>query len=374
MVKYYAVKIGVEPGIYETWTECKKNIDKFPSAKFKKFSSKSEATKFINENNQSVDISEKSTKSIKSTKSTKSTKSIKSTNSAQVTKDQIVKDDYNFESCINVFTDGSCYNNGSKNAIAGCGIYFANNDPRNKSFRLREKENYPVTNNRAELKAILYAISVLDSEIKNNETVVIHTDSQYSILSFTSNKINTKTQITIPNYDYVSKGNSICKKYSNIKFHYVRAHTGKQDFCSIGNDNADKLANDSISDNIKQNSQNIILRFGKYKNKTLGEIYQLDKNYLSWCVANIKIQQQEIKLFLESKLVEINKLDKNDSVQNTQSIIVTEPKTKPKIKIYKINGIRCIKDNGNYYSYVNKIKGKVIAITNEYNEIELVEE
>ena len=38
--------------------------------------------------------------------------------------------------CIRVFTDGSCSNNGRKNAKAGFGVYFGENDPRNVSKRV----------------------------------------------------------------------------------------------------------------------------------------------------------------------------------------------------------------------------------------------
>lgn len=46
---YYAVKIGRNPGIYETWGECQKNISGFSGAKFHKFKTKEEANEFMNE-------------------------------------------------------------------------------------------------------------------------------------------------------------------------------------------------------------------------------------------------------------------------------------------------------------------------------------
>ena len=35
--KYYAVKKGRHPGIYKTWTECQKEVNGYPNAKFKSF-------------------------------------------------------------------------------------------------------------------------------------------------------------------------------------------------------------------------------------------------------------------------------------------------------------------------------------------------
>ncbi|WP_274361937.1 ribonuclease H [Paenibacillus thermotolerans] len=41
--KYYVVWVGREPGIYETWNDCKAQVDGFQGAKYKSFPSKSEA-------------------------------------------------------------------------------------------------------------------------------------------------------------------------------------------------------------------------------------------------------------------------------------------------------------------------------------------
>lgn len=35
--KYYAVKIGIKPGIYETWAECELQIKGVSGAKYKSF-------------------------------------------------------------------------------------------------------------------------------------------------------------------------------------------------------------------------------------------------------------------------------------------------------------------------------------------------
>ncbi len=44
---YYAVKVGKNPGIYETWAECKAEVDGYKGAKYKKFPSQKEALDFI---------------------------------------------------------------------------------------------------------------------------------------------------------------------------------------------------------------------------------------------------------------------------------------------------------------------------------------
>ncbi len=57
--KYYAVKIGLKPGIYETWDECKENVNGFPGAIYKSFKTLDEAKVFIgDENIESVNVSD----------------------------------------------------------------------------------------------------------------------------------------------------------------------------------------------------------------------------------------------------------------------------------------------------------------------------
>ena len=42
-MKYYAVRIGRNPGIYHTWDECKRETMGFKGASFKKFSTREDA-------------------------------------------------------------------------------------------------------------------------------------------------------------------------------------------------------------------------------------------------------------------------------------------------------------------------------------------
>ena len=60
---------------------------------------------------------------------------------------------------IVVYTDGACSNNGKPNAIAGIGVYFSQNDPRNVSRRIVGKQS----NNTSELSAIIEVFSKFKS-------------------------------------------------------------------------------------------------------------------------------------------------------------------------------------------------------------------
>ena len=46
-IKFYAVKKGFKPGIYNNWEECKAQVFKFPGAIYKSFETLSEAQNFL---------------------------------------------------------------------------------------------------------------------------------------------------------------------------------------------------------------------------------------------------------------------------------------------------------------------------------------
>lgn len=47
MAKYYAVQIGKTPGVYDTWEECKAQIEGVKGAKYKSYPNKEDAEKFV---------------------------------------------------------------------------------------------------------------------------------------------------------------------------------------------------------------------------------------------------------------------------------------------------------------------------------------
>jgi ribonuclease HI len=55
--KYYVVKIGITPGIYESWEECQKQVLHYPKAEYKSFSDLNQAQDYLNgSNNQDLDL------------------------------------------------------------------------------------------------------------------------------------------------------------------------------------------------------------------------------------------------------------------------------------------------------------------------------
>ena len=68
MSKFYAVAKGYVPGIYETWDEAKKQVNGFPEAKHKKFSTYEEAVFFMSEYAPDVILEKKVINNIKNNK------------------------------------------------------------------------------------------------------------------------------------------------------------------------------------------------------------------------------------------------------------------------------------------------------------------
>ena len=149
-----------------------------------------------------------------------------------------------------IYTDGAAIHNGKKNCKAGVGVFFGINDKRNVSKPLEGKQS----NNCAELEAIIQAIKLAKQDIDQGKNIVIFSDSEYCIKCLTTygRKLQQKgwqTDKPIPNFHKVKYAFELYNKYSNVRIQHIRAHTGKQDVHSIGNDWADKLAVAGIKKN-----------------------------------------------------------------------------------------------------------------------------
>ncbi|CAG8845018.1 38386_t:CDS:2, partial [Gigaspora margarita] len=86
-------------------------------------------------------------------------------------KNDIVKNDING---LQVWTDGSAFENGTTNARAGIGVFWKDNDTQNLSKCVPGDQ----TNNRAEIFAIIRAIEICNDKVK---PLNIMTDSKYVI-------------------------------------------------------------------------------------------------------------------------------------------------------------------------------------------------
>ena len=151
-------------------------------------------------------------------------------------------------SIIEVYTDGSLIRKDNK-VFCGYGIYFPNHEYKPISRKFTHK---PITNNRAELYAILKVLvlcNIINLErIKNNQAEIkqvnIYSDSEYSVKIFNvwlrKWKINKKEYL---NPDIINEIDMQLQMVPyKVVFTHVRAHTGKTDTHSIANDIVDGLA------------------------------------------------------------------------------------------------------------------------------------
>jgi ribonuclease HI len=146
---------------------------------------------------------------------------------------------------IKIFTDGSFIKRSGK-LYCGYGVLFPGNEYNNLS---RSFTKTPLTNQRAELYAIYKGIKKVNKK-EENANIMIYTDSEYSIKSLTiwikNWKVNNwiaSTGKDVLNKDLIKKIDDLINSHKgSIKFQHVRSHTNKQDYESINNDIADKLA------------------------------------------------------------------------------------------------------------------------------------
>jgi len=257
MTIYYSVHKGRVPGIYLSWDQCKKQIDKFEGAMYKKFMKNDEAKLFLKngfgENKKPRSVTRKENDDIKNNQ-----------------KIIIETEDPN---TIFIYTDGSCIKlkNMSK---AGCGIYIPEKNIKVGSPLVNQK----ITNNRAEMTAIIDSFKYLD-ESDLLRKICIFTDSQYSMYIFNGTgeryekdgfKNNGKD---VPNIDLIKKILELKRKY-NVVLLKVRAHTDKKDVHSIGNDIADKLANEGANEG---GVKNIFTLENSDKEIKMNELFETDE-------------------------------------------------------------------------------------------------
>ncbi|KAJ7196191.1 ribonuclease H-like domain-containing protein, partial [Mycena pura] len=130
-----------------------------------------------------------------------------------------------------VYVDGSCIGQGTNHAAAGAGIYWGPGHPANKGVRVPGEQ----TNNRAELYAILVALSSSGTDVP----LAIWTDSLYAIDTIVHQGPHlAQTGWKCANGDVLRAIQyRIRLRPAAVQFHHVRGHSN-----NLSNDAADSLA------------------------------------------------------------------------------------------------------------------------------------
>jgi ribonuclease HI len=113
--KFYAVSVGETPGIYLTWDDCWKQVDKYPHAKYKKFDNAADAENFVRTRGLVREaIPPKAFAS----------NEVTSKPAASVTTGAPLGD------WDVVYCDGACKGNGKIGSVAGIGVWYGEGDRR----------------------------------------------------------------------------------------------------------------------------------------------------------------------------------------------------------------------------------------------------
>ncbi|KAH6670016.1 putative ribonuclease H [Halenospora varia] len=218
--KYYGVAVGHKTGVFRDWGEVQELIQGVKGPKYKKFATRAEAEEFVRSGGQipKAPVREEGEPSAKKVKTGKARSGV-----------------------LKVWTDGSSRGNGRKGALAGVGVWFGAGDGRNVSEPLVGPQQ---TNQRAELTAIQRALEGVD--IKQNLEII--TDSNYAINCSTvwyknweRNDWRTSDNKAVTNKDLVVEIRKLLTsreaKGADTEFTWIKGHDNDP-----GNEAADRLA------------------------------------------------------------------------------------------------------------------------------------
>lgn len=286
--KYYAVKYGIKPGIYETWAECEAQTKGFSGAQYKSFGSMNEAEKYMmgEENND-----ECNTETVE-----------------EINKQVEEKLNNLLENEVVAFVDGS-YNSAEEKS--GFGTIIIDNKgiqtPLYKAFTKQCSADFlELRNVAAELEGVKEAIKWA---IAYNKTkITIYYDYE-GIGKWAEGLWQAKKEITRQYVSFLKEK----RKSIQIEFIKVPAHSGIE-----YNEMADKLAKDSL------------LEKG-YKTYDDGSIYFVGVSGEDWKTI-IELINEENNELTENNGEKINV--SINKINNRQRMVVTDSKNRVVINCY----------------------------------------
>ena len=210
--KYYAVKAGRTPGIYETWTDCEKQVKGFGGAIYKSFPTKAEAQAFISDEGMSIGDYLSSSK----------------VSSKKLTTGKSIIPDFSEPDHLIAYIDGS-YDKYNQSVGSG-GIMFLNGNKETFSFGTKDSKYTDFWNVSGELLAAMYVMSyALERGISKCSLYY-----DYMGIEMWATKKWKRNNILTNEYA------AFCERifpYVKVYFHKVHAHTG-----DTYNEMADQLA------------------------------------------------------------------------------------------------------------------------------------
>ncbi|WP_368074719.1 viroplasmin family protein [uncultured Eubacterium sp.] len=215
--KYYAVKIGKNTGIFQTWEECKENVDGYPGALYKSFKTISEAYTYLGDEGTQMSLFDMDAV----------------TQPTNTTKTEIPDETMP----ISTASKAIAYVDGSFNAetnVFGYGVVmFHNGKEIHLSHSYNDEDLATMRNVAGEIYGSMAAMTyALENNIK---TLSIYYDYM-GIAKWCTGEWKTNKNGTIAYKKYYDKA----RKKVNINFEKVKGHSGDK-----YNDLADKLAKEA---------------------------------------------------------------------------------------------------------------------------------
>ncbi len=165
--KYYVVWQGKAPGIYDSWEECKQQIDGYPNAKYKSFTTKDQAAKAFRDN------MEDSSNALAMLSQKVNAKPTPSRTDTQLQPPYIIE---------SICVDAAC--SGNPGPMEYRAVYTKNNT---EIFRIGPLEDG--TNNVGEFLALVHGLALLKQK---QSKLPIYSDSMNAISWVRKRKCNTK--------------------------------------------------------------------------------------------------------------------------------------------------------------------------------------
>ncbi|OSC96746.1 hypothetical protein PYCCODRAFT_1378567 [Trametes coccinea BRFM310] len=316
---YYAVARGRVPGIYSSWDECQAQTAGFAGNKHQKFSSLEQARQYLSQHGVAAAVPPPSAAAASAVASSSTTPNLQTASSkrarthrtkpyarvqsslssaagntakprnaqwAALTK-EIIEDESGWDV---VYSDGACKGNGKVGAIAGIGVWWAENDPRNLAERCPGFQ----TNNRAELIAI---VRVLETTPLARRPLLIKTDSKYSISCFRhwmpkwiANNFKTSSGEAVKNAHLIQYLSSLLDERARhgqkIHLQYIKGHAGHE-----GNEGADRMANLGATLPLQPERDWKALMISKFAERAKGAVATIGPSTSSASISNVELEE-----------------------------------------------------------------------------------
>lgn len=230
--KFYAVKVGKKPGVYLTWDECKKQVDKFSGAIYKSFKTLEEAESFAGI--KSKKVSKINNRNRFKLKCKEDLKPIRSKANANYFEDYIEIDEIKNDFDMIAFVDGS-YEKFSKTFGSGIAVLDIKEDIVYE-YRYAGHDKWDQWNIVGEIEAAKYAIKLAYD--KNLKSICIYHDLK-NISLWACGAWQAKNSYTQSYVKFIEEYSEKLK----ITFIKVKGHS-----CNKYNDIADRLAREAIEE------------------------------------------------------------------------------------------------------------------------------